>query len=277
MRHFLYFTFIAASICFHSSADIKRFIETWKLSDLTFNEMSSINKFKLPKTPVVITKEMKVCEQLCCANIILTIRKGQLNLARRKLKNFLLLIETTQQDYQLIYDWDWLNEILSDIDQISEILKQKRSEEEDVNISRMRIYQTQDERITTLPIKHSREFGKDFISEETSVLPQVFLPTLTTKEPTQKHSRLSSNSQEASYPAQRINLELPVDAQDVLFPPRIWLPNPGFIERKRERPDILHISVDADGEDCPCIKLPIPINFQKPAILDRENNEDSKL
>ena len=219
MRHFLFFTFVAISICFHSTADIKRFIETWRLSDLTFKEMRFISKFKLPKDSIVNAKEMKVCEQLCCANIVFNIRRGKFDLAREKLANFTSLLEATPKGFQTTYDWNWLKEILSDIDQILEILKQKRAVEEDINISRTRIPQTQAEGTTAkTPIKRSRE-ATDF------------------EEPTKKRIHISPSS------AQRIYLELPAEIQledipaeaptmhqreseSIAVPPQIWLSFP---------------------------------------------------
>lgn len=265
---------------------------------------------------------MNVCEQLCCANIILTIRKRQFDLARGRCAKFISLLETAPEGFQPTYDWNWLRDILRDIEQISEILRRKRSEEGNVDIS----ITAQGEKATEkMPIKRSRSSDKTSIPEEEyleepvakrrhfekkpapaqrirlelpadtksetmhpgeSEGPRMWLPNLTTAEPAEKRRRVSSDSKKEIFPAQRIYLELPSDTQNEMMPaeaptmelrgsegvavqPQIWLPVPKSPEPAEPARKRLHdgadISTETDDEGY--IHLPIPINFQKPAIL----------
>ena len=297
--------------------------------------MRFISKFRLPKNSIVNAKEMKICEELCCANIILTIRKRLFNLARRRCAKFISLLQTAPEGFQPIYDWRWLGEILSDIEKISEILKQKHSEEENVNISMT----AQNEKATEkMPIKRSKSSDKTSIPEEEyleepvakrrhfekkpdpaqrirlelseksqceateskrmAVQPRILLPNLTTAELPKKRRRVSSDSEKEFFPAQRIRLELSSDTQlgtmpveapimelgesdGVAVPLRIQLTVPessDTAEPVGKRPyNGSNISTGTDDEGYPCIPIPIPTNFQKPAIICKGNAEDPKL
>lgn len=190
MKHFLYCLFISISVCLRSVADIEHFIKTQNLSDLTLDEINVIEQFENPGIDAFSSmeiEEIKHCERLCYANIILTIFTGNFEEAYTKLTHFTLILKIISKDFQPVCNWEYLNNVLRGIRETSKNSTEIHSSEGILNFPR----------ISLTEIQHLEE-----ISPETPIITGL---KATDAQPA------STNSEKRSSKRPRVSLQIPTD------------------------------------------------------------------